>query len=61
MRRRGSSDTQIVGVANSVPSENSVEYTINTSGIELTTAGRIHCGIEGENRQVIVTPFKYDT
>lgn len=50
MRRRGSSDTQLVGVANFVPSENSVEYTINAFGIELTTAGRIHCGIEGEKR-----------
>ena len=61
MRRRGSSDTQIVGVANFLPSENSVEYTINASGIEVTTAGSIHCGIEGENRHVIVTPFRCAT
>lgn len=54
-------DTQAVGIADFAQSENSVEYTINATGIEDATAGHIHYGIEGENGQVIVTLFIFDT
>ncbi len=53
-------DTQAVGIADFAPAENSVEYTINATEIEGTTAGHIHFGIEGENGPIIVTLFKYD-
>ena len=51
-------DTQAVGIADFSPAENSVDYTINATGIEGTTAGHIHYGIEGENGPIIVTLFK---
>ncbi len=54
-------DTQAVGIADFAPAENSVEYAINATEIEGTTAGHIHFGIEGENGPIIVTLFKYDT
>ena len=52
---------KIVGIADFAPAENSVDYTINATEIEGTTAGHIHFGIEGENGPIIVTLFKYDT
>lgn len=45
-------------MADLAPSENSVWYTINAIGLEGSTAGHIHYGIEAENRSVIVTLFK---
>ena len=35
-------ETQAVGIADFAPAENSVEYTINATEIEGTTAGHIH-------------------
>ena len=39
----------------------SVEYTVNASGMQGVTAGHIHSGKQGENGPVAVTLFKNDS
>lgn len=54
-------DTQALGIADFSQGEDDIQFTINATDIEGVTAGHIHDGIEGENGDVVVTLFEYDT
>ena len=53
--------TAATGVAEFIPGEDSVAYSVNATNIEGVTAGHIHLGKQGENGPVVVTLFKYDS
>ncbi len=48
-------------MAQFMPSGESVSYTVNASNIQGVTAGHIHSGEKGQNGEVVVTLFKYDS
>jgi hypothetical protein len=52
--------TEATGVAEFIPGEDSVAYSVNATNIQGATAGHIHLGKQGENGPVVVTLFKYD-
>jgi hypothetical protein len=54
-------DSQATGMAEFTVMGDSVEYTVNASGMQGVTAGHIHSGKQGENGPVVVTLFKNDT
>jgi hypothetical protein len=51
--------TAATGVAEFIPGEDSVAYSVNATNIEGVTAGHMHLGKQGENGPVVVTLFKY--
>ena len=53
--------TEATGVAEFIPGEDSVAYSVNATNIQGVTAGHIHLGNRGENGPVVVTLFKYDS
>jgi hypothetical protein len=53
--------TEATGVAEFIPGEDSVAYSVNATNIQGVTAGHIHLGKRGENGPVVVTLFKYDS
>ncbi|HEY9406900.1 MAG TPA: CHRD domain-containing protein [Nitrososphaera sp.] len=53
--------TEATGVAEFIPGEDSVAYSVNATNIQGVTAGHIHLGKQGENGPVVVTLFKYDS
>ena len=53
--------TAATGVAEFIPGEDSVAYSVNATNIEGATAGHLHLGKQGENGPVVVTLFKYDS
>jgi CHRD domain len=53
--------TEATGVAEFIPGEDSVAYSVNATNIQGVTAGHIHLGERGENGPVVVTLFKYDS
>ncbi len=56
-------DTMATGAAEFLPvlpSNETVDFSINATSIEGVTAGHIHSGIEGENGPVVVTLFQFD-
>jgi hypothetical protein len=54
-------NSQATGMAEFTVTGDSVEYTVNASGMQGVTAGHIHSGKQGENGPVVVTLFKNDT
>jgi hypothetical protein len=54
-------NSQATGMADFTMMGDSVEYTVNASGMQGVTAGHIHSGKQGENGPVVVTLFKNDT
>jgi hypothetical protein len=54
-------NSQATGMAEFTVMGDSVEYTVNASGMQGVTAGHIHSGKQGENGPVVVTLFKNDT
>ncbi len=57
-------DTQATGMAEFtpvMPSNETVDFNVNATGIQGVTAGHIHNGIQGENGEVVVTLFNFDT
>jgi hypothetical protein len=54
-------NSQATGMAEFTVMGDSVEYTVNASGMQGVTAGHIHSGKQGENGPVVVTLFKDDT
>lgn len=53
--------SQATGMAEFTVMGDSVEYTVNASGMQGVTAGHIHSGKQGENGPVVVTLFKNDS
>jgi hypothetical protein len=53
--------TEATGVAEFIPGEDSVAYSVNATNIQGVTAGHIHLGERGENGPIVVTLFKYDS
>jgi CHRD domain len=53
--------TEATGVAEFIPGEDSVAYSVNATNIEGVTAGHIHLGRQGENGPIVVTLFQYDS
>ncbi|MGH9952973.1 MAG: CHRD domain-containing protein, partial [Nitrososphaeraceae archaeon] len=56
-------DTMATGAAEFLPilpSNETVDFSINATSIEGVTAGHIHSGIEGENGPIVVTLFQFD-
>ena len=53
--------TVATGVAEFIPGEDSVAYSVNATNIQGVTAGHIHLGNRGENGPIVVTLFKYDS
>lgn len=56
-------DTQAMGAAEFLPvlpSNETIDFSVNATGIEGVTAGHIHSGIQGENGPVVVTLFQFD-
>jgi len=56
-------DTMATGAAEFLPvlpSNETIDFSVNATGIEGVTAGHIHSGIEGENGPVVVTLFQFD-
>lgn len=53
--------TEATGVAEFIPGEDSVAYSVNATNIQGVTAGHIHLGKRGENGPIVVTLFKYDS
>jgi hypothetical protein len=54
-------NSQATGMADFAVMGDSVEYTVNASGMQGVTAGHIHSGKQGENGPVVVTLFKNDS
>jgi CHRD domain len=54
-------NSQATGMAEFTVMGDSVEYTVNASGMQGVTAGHIHSGKQGENGPVVVTLFKNDS
>jgi len=54
-------NSQATGTAEFTVMGDSVEYTVNASGMQGVTAGHIHSGKQGENGPVAVTLFKNDS
>ncbi len=57
-------DTQATGAAEFipvVPNNETMDFSVNATGIEGVTAGHIHSGIQGENGPVVVTLFTFDS
>lgn len=57
-------DTQATGHAVLVPispSNQTIQYFVNVTGIQGATQGHIHSGAQGENGAIIVTLFKFDS
>jgi CHRD domain len=54
-------NSQATGMAEFTVMGNSVEYTVNATGMQGVTAGHIHSGKQGENGPVVVTLFKNDS
>ncbi len=57
-------DTQATGAAEFipvVPNNETIDFSVNATGIEGVTAGHIHSGIQGENGPVVVTLFQFDS
>ena len=57
-------DTQATGHANLVPispSNQTIQYFVNVTGIQGVTQGHIHSGAEGENGPVVVTLFNFES
>ena len=57
-------DTQATGAAEFipvVPNNETIDFSVNATGIEGVTAGHIHSGIQGENGPVVVTLFTFDS
>jgi CHRD domain len=53
--------TEATGVAEFMPGEDSVAYSVNATNIQGVTAGHIHLGERGENGPIVVTLFQYDS
>ncbi|VFJ13629.1 CHRD domain-containing protein [Candidatus Nitrosocosmicus franklandus] len=56
-------DTQATGHAILVPispSNQTIQYFVNVTGIQGATQGHIHSGAQGKNGAIIVTLFKFD-
>ncbi|MBA3750043.1 MAG: CHRD domain-containing protein [Nitrosopumilus sp.] len=56
-------DSQATGAAEFipvVPNNETIDFSVNVTGIEGVTAGHIHSGIQGENGPVVVTLFQFD-
>lgn len=56
-------DTQATGAAEFLPvlpNNETIDFSVNATGIEGVTAGHIHSGIQGENGPVVVTLFQFD-
>ncbi len=56
-------DTTATGAAEFLPvlpSNETIDFSVNATGIEGVTAGHIHSGMEGENGPVVVTLFQFD-
>lgn len=43
-----------------LPTNETIDFSVNATGIEGVTAGHIHSGVEGENGPVVVTLFQFD-
>jgi hypothetical protein len=54
-------NSQATGVAEFIPGEDSVVYSVNATNIQGVTAGHVHLGKPGENGPIVITLFKYDT
>lgn len=57
-------DTQATGMAEFtpvMPTNETVDFNVNATDIEGVTAGHIHQGATGENGEVVVTLFSFDT
>ena len=57
-------DTQATGEARFVPvlpSNDTLDFTVNASGIQNVTAAHIHSGILGENGPIAVTLFTFES
>ena len=57
-------DTQATGEAIFVPDlprNETIDFWVNTTGIQGATQGHIHSGAQGENGPVVVTLFKFDS
>jgi CHRD domain len=54
-------NSQATGMAEFTVMGDSVEYTVNATGMQGVTAGHIHIGKQGENGPVVVTLFKNDS
>lgn len=55
-------ETQATGTAQfELMGEDTISYTVDASDIQAVTAGHIHSGPAGENGDVLVTLFNYDT
>jgi hypothetical protein len=54
-------NSQATGMAEFTVMGDSVEYTVNATGMQGVTAGHIHSGKQGENGPVVVTLFKNDS
>ena len=57
-------DTQATGHAILVPilpSNQTIQYFVNVTGVQGATQGHIHSGSQGENGPIVVTLFKFDS
>jgi hypothetical protein len=57
-------DTQATGMAEFtpvIPTNETVDFNLNATGIQGVTQGHIHSGAVGENGPVVVTLFNFDT
>lgn len=57
-------DTQATGEVVFVPvlpNNETIDFHVNTTNIQGVTGGHIHSGAQGENGEVVVTLFSYDT
>ncbi|MDN5847517.1 MAG: CHRD domain-containing protein [Candidatus Nitrosocosmicus sp.] len=57
-------DTQATGMAEFTPvapTNETVDFNVNATDIQGVTAGHIHSGAVGENGEVVVTLFTFDT
>ncbi|HYF99672.1 MAG TPA: CHRD domain-containing protein [Candidatus Saccharimonadales bacterium] len=57
-------DTQATGQAILVPispSNQTIQYFVNVTGVQGATQGHIHSGAQGENGPIVVTLFKFDS
>jgi hypothetical protein len=57
-------DTQATGHAilvPALPSNQTIQYFVNATGIQGATQGHVHSGLQGENGPIVVTLFKFDS
>ena len=57
-------DTQATGMAEFtpvMPNNETVDFNVNATNIQGVTAGHIHQGAQGQNGEVVVPLFNYDT